>query len=95
MDNCLLSSGLSICITAQHQTMAGTTCKLPAPPPAPLAQEKLKQGRIGGEGYEVKWKSAPTAADIRASRLLCSWSPKEQPLALSTACITCRMLSLS
>lgn len=26
---------------------------------------------------EVKWKSAPTAADIRASRLLCSWSPKE------------------
>ena len=29
------------------------------------------------QGYVEKWKSAPTAADIMASRLRCSWTPKQ------------------
>lgn len=29
------------------------------------------------QGYEEKWKSAPIAADIMASRLRCSWTPKQ------------------
>lgn len=29
------------------------------------------------QGYEEKQKSAPTAADIMASKLRCSWTPKQ------------------
>lgn len=47
------------------------------------------------KGYELNWKSAPTAADIMAWRFLSSRLPKQQPLALSTARKTWIMLSLS
>lgn len=47
------------------------------------------------KGYELNWKSAPTAADIMAWRFLSSRLPKQQPLALSTARKTWLMLSLS
>lgn len=45
--------------------------------PEPHVSSLLAVAEATEQGYEEKWKSAPIAADIMASRLRCSWTPKQ------------------